>query len=455
MKKTLVIVVILLVVLGGLAALAYAFGSNRTEPPVTVQAAPAQVGDLVVTVTAPGEIEADTRVSISAKTSAQIVELPFEEGEVVTVGGDGEEASILVRLDDTDARARVRGATAGRSQAIAGLDVAKARIIASRANQRVNEALLDDATRDLERQQQLYENNDVSQKDVDAADTLVRRLTAQVETDKLNLAADEANLQALEAQIEAAEAEIERANEELTYTTIRSPINGTVTKVNAEVGEIVVTGTMNNAGTVIMEVADLDTMICTAEIDESSIADVEAGQKAIIRSPAYGDETIAGTVRSVALAKTVGTATSDSAGSTYYEVEILLDPEETKKVRVFSGLTADVEIETTRYENVLRIPSQAVVGRRIDELPLDMRDLPEIRQNKEFTPVVYRLVDGKTVVTPVTVGPSDLLNTVIESGLEPGAVILTGPFKVLETVRHDQPAQTEAEAEKLKGQSEK
>lgn len=444
MKKPLLIVAIVVLVLVVLVAVGFSMAGAGEEPATIVQAEPAEVGSLVVTVSAPGEIEADTQVNISAKTSAQIVALPYEEGEQVTNGENGEEASILVRLDDTDARARVRGAEANRAQAQATLAVAKARIVAAKATQAVNEALLAEATRDLERQQALFESKDVSQNAVDEAETLVSQLAAQVEAERLTLAADEANLKALEAQIEAAEAQIEQAAEELTYTTIRSPINGTVTKVNAEVGEIVVTGTMNNAGTVIMEVADLSEMICNAEVDEASIADVEEGQIAIIRSPAYGDETIRGTVRSVALAKTQATS-GEGAGSAYYEVEILLDADETQKIRLFSGLTADVEIETRRYDDVLRVPSQAVVGRRIDELPPELRDLPEVRQNKEFTPVVYRMIDGVATVTPVAVGPSDLLNTIIESGLNPGETIVVGPYKVLEEIKNDQKVKEETE----------
>ena len=445
MKKLIVaiVIVVVLLVIGGAAAFALRGGGQ--EQAIEVQMGEAGLGDLTVTVTAPGEIEADTQVNISAKTSATIVALPFEEGDAVTKGDEnGEGASVLVQLDDTDARARVRASKANRTGAAANLLVAQARITAARARQAVNEALLADAERDLERQQSLYDSQDVSQKAVDTAGTLVDQLRAQVETERLTLQADEANLAVLEAQIDAADAEIERAEEELSYTTIMSPIDGVVTVVNAEVGEIVITGTMNNPGTVILEVADLSEMICNAEIDESSVAAVEIGQRATVRSAAYDDAAITGTVRSVALAKT--TASSGfGEGSSYYEVEILLDPEETAAMRVFSGLTADVEIETKKYADVLRIPSQAVVGRRVDELPQEMRDLPEVRSEKEFTPVVYRVIDGKTKITPVAVGQSDLLNTVIESGLEPGATIVTGPFKVLETIKDGQAVKQEGE----------
>jgi HlyD family secretion protein len=427
LKLALLIVIPLLLLIALAGGAAFYFNDGEEQGTIA-QFEPAELGELVVSVTAPGEIEADTSVNISAKTSAQILELPFEEGESVAAG------DVLVRLDDTNANARLRAARAGRTQAAANLKVAEARIVAGQARQAVNEALLAEAERDLERQQSLVTSGDVSQKIADEAQTRVQRLRAEVATERLSLEADQANLAVLEALIDAAEAEIERATQEVEDTTIRSPIDGVVTKLNAEVGEIVVTGTMNNAGTVIMEVADLNAMICTAEVDEASIAQVEVGQTAIVRSPAYGDdEKLMGTVRSVALAKSTGMG--DGAGSDFYEVEVLLDADSIRDVRVFSGLTADVEIETQRLEDVLRVPSQAVVGRRVDELPPELRSAPQIRSGREFTPVVYRVIDGVAKVTPVEVGQSDLLNTQILSGLEPGEPVIVGPFKVLESVR--------------------
>jgi hypothetical protein len=53
-------------------------------------------------------------------------------------------------------------------------------------------------------------------------------------------------------------------------------------------------------------------------------------------------------------------------------------------------------------------------------------------------------VDGKAVVTPVTVGPSDVTHTVVKSGLSDGARVVTGPYKVLESLQHDQKIQDES-----------
>jgi len=96
---------------------------------------------------------------------------------------------------------------------------------------------------------------------------------------------------------------------------------------------------------------------------------------------------------------------------------------------------------------VLKVPSQAVLGRRVDELPMKIRDgNPNLDKKKTFAPVVYRLIDGKAVVTPVKVGPSDDTHTVIESGLAGKDRVIVGPFKELEKLKHDQKVKDEKAA---------
>jgi HlyD family secretion protein len=239
-------------------------------------------------------------------------------------------------------------------------------------------------------------------------------------------------------QVEAAEAEIERARDSLSYTTITSPIDGVVTKVDSEVGELAVIGTMNNPGTVIMEVADLDTMIVNTRVDEGTVAQVKLGQGAKVRSQAYRDKVFEGLVTAVALALTE----EQRENLKYYKTEVTLN---TKNVdqQVLSGLTADVDIETHKHQNVLKVPSQAVLGRPVDELPLTVRDLPEVDKTRTLSTVVYKFIDGKAMVTPVKIGASDVTHTVIESGLNEGDVIIAGPYKVLELLKHEQKVRDE------------
>src|SRR5690606_8490095 len=125
--------------------------------------------------------------------------------------------------------------------------------------------------------------------------------------------------------------------EDLRYTEITSPIAGVVTAMNAEEGEIVVTGTMNNAGTVIMEIANLAEMIVKVEVDETDIADVRVGQRARVYLNAYPNEEFDGVVRHIALQRTKARDNSD-----VFIVEVLLN---LNGRRLYSGLSASVDIE--------------------------------------------------------------------------------------------------------------
>jgi HlyD family secretion protein len=381
-------------------------------------------GDLVEFVSASGEVEPKTKVSISARVAARIAELPYDEGDVVKKG------DVLVRFDDKDLRANLDSVKARYDSEEAQLTVTGIRIRAQEAQLRAQKISLADAERDLRRQKQLFETKDVSESVVDTAQAKVDNLYAQVVAAEQSLEADKAGLLVLRHNLDAAKAEISRAEDNLSYATIQSPIDGIVTKVEAEVGEVALMGTMNNPGTVLLNVADLSKILLVAHVDEASIANIKVGQKAKVRMQAYGDEVFEGEVYKMALKNTEERLTNTK----FFEVEVLL---KTDGRRIPSGLNGDAEIETNRLEGVLKIPSQAVVGRQVETLPPDVRYKPEVDQKKTIASVVYRFVDGKAVVTPVTVGASDVTHTVIKSGLSEGDAVITGPYKVLEQVQHD------------------
>jgi HlyD family secretion protein len=97
------------------------------------------------------------------------------------------------------------------------------------------------------------------------------------------------------------------------------------------------------------------------------------------------------------------------------------------------------------------VPSQAVLAREVEELPLDVREkTSDVDKNKTFATVVYKYADGKAAATPVKIGASDLTHTVILSGLKEGDKVIVGPYKVLEKLKHEQKVRDEqvVEAEK-------
>ncbi|CAN5644794.1 efflux RND transporter periplasmic adaptor subunit [soil metagenome] len=435
--KTIIAIIIGAVVVVALAV-GYALklrGQIASNDSTVVRVEPAQVRDLIETVTAPGQVQPKTKVSISARVAARIVEIPFKEGDSVTKGNATTQPSVLVRLDSKDLEAQLRAAEARYAAQSAQLTVADSRISAQEATLDASKVMLADAERDLNRQRELLTTKDVSQSQFDTSKAKFDQLTAQLDSSKRTIEAEKSNLIVIRHELEAADAEIARARDSLSYTTITSPIDGVITRINSQVGELVVIGTMNNPGTVIMEVADLDTMLVNARIDEGNVAHVKVGQKAKVRAQAYADEVFDGTVDTVALSQT-----EEKDGSKYYKTEILL---KTEGRRIFSGLTADVDIETARHENVLAVPSQAVLGRPVDDLPQALRNAPEVDQSRTLVTVVYRMVDGKSVVTPVKVGPSDVTHTLIESGLKECDEVIVGPYKVLENLANDQKVKDE------------
>jgi HlyD family secretion protein len=132
----------------------------------------------------------------------------------------------------------------------------------------------------------------------------------------------------------------------------------------------------------------------------------------------------------------------------YYRTEILLDTADRK---LHSGLTAHVDIETHKHTDILKVPTQAVLGREIDSLPPEIREnSPHVDTAKAYATVVYRYVDGKAAVTPVKIGQSDLTHTIVLSGITEEDKIVVGPYKQLEDIKHDQNIRDEREVESKK-----
>jgi HlyD family secretion protein len=363
---------------------------------------------LVRTISAPAEVLPQTEVNISARVSARIVELPVEPGDYV------EEGDLLIRLEDREY--------------VASLDSAQASLKAERARLEATRATFVNATSEWERVQSLFESGDVSKAELDGA--------------KAELDRAEANLRAAEENIEVARARVTQAEEDLSNTVIRSPITGYATRVNSKVGETVL-GTANNVGTTIMTLADFSDIDVVAEVDESDIAQIKPGQEARIYINAFPDEVFEGTVNVLDLLRT-----TSRTGADVFEVKITLHRPDDRQF--FAGLTASADIEVDTLEGVTTVPSQAVVDRRIDELPIDIVEgaSEKIDMDKTFARVVYLFDDGKAKVNPVKIGPSNLRTTAILAGLEPGDQVIVGPYRALIDLKHDNDVYDLAEEER-------
>ena len=224
--------------------------------------------DLTSFVQATGRIEAKTKVNVQSSVIGEIVSLPVKEGEVVKKG------DLLVQVDPQRYRSEVeRLESAVRSQSIAIEQ---------------SEVALANAERQYKRNASLFQTGGLVSQEA-------------YELSELDFRSRTIDLKSMKEQMGQATASLDKARDELKKTTLRSPIDGTVTALNAEKGEITLTGTMNNPGTVIMVVSDMGEILATVDVDESRVTQVELGQKARIVVDAVGEaHPYAGTVVEIA-----------------------------------------------------------------------------------------------------------------------------------------------------------
>ncbi len=387
---------------------------RRNTKPVRVER-PVR-GELVATVTVHGTARPKTRVVVSTRTAGVIAELPCRVGDRVSAGGDGAKPSVLVTLDPRKVNLALREAENQVALKIAETKVHQADITSKDGTVATSESLLAEATRELTRQKKLLASGDASQLSYDQAANYVEKFATQLKVAKVEIRLLQSRLAACKGQLAQANAAVAQAKDQLKRTTIVSPINGTVLAVKANAFEPVV------PGRAIVEVADLTRMLVVASVAKRDVPAIAVGQPATVAAKTGMERTFAGTVESV---------TMDSV-----TIEILTDA---RTPPILPGLFAQAVIETERRPNVLRVPTQAVLLRAVAELPTEIsEDNPAIDPDEPFATVVYRRVDGKAVVTPVTAGPVEGARTVIRTGLTDDDYVITGPGPTLLQLKHDQ-----------------
>lgn len=437
---TLGVLIILAVVLGVASKLLVSRFSASGDKTLNVWLHTVKTGNLTETFSAPGKVQAVTEVQISARVAARIQSVPHGEGDRVTAGTPHADSptppSVLVQLDASDLQAQLDASTQRRDSQIAATAVDRARIDGQEAAMASTRSALDDAERNLQRQTQLQATGDISERILEDARQARAAAAARLASDQAALKAATLGLEVSGYNIASAQAEIRRLQENLAYTTLTSPIDGVVTRVNVEPGEIAVTGTPNNPGTVLLEVADLSALVVVARVDESNINRIRAGQSAKIRIGAYPNQIFPGTVERVALstarAANGSSSSRNGASTAHFETRIRLD-ELPDPVR--TGLSATAEIEADTYRDVLLVPNQSVISVSPDELSKLQDSAPSTSTynvgGRTTALAVYTVRDGKAQLTPVEIGASDTDYTVITLGLNAGDAVVSGPFATL------------------------
>lgn len=371
---------------------------------LVVETAKPEERSIVRSVQAPGEVEALAEVDISAEVVAKIIEMPVEEGDLV------QKNNLLCRLDDADYRAR--------------LISAKANIARLQAAIYQNEADLEKAERDLDRQMRLSEADATSSTELADYQTLRTRAKASLDMRRQELVEAEARLQS--------------AQEDLERTVIRAPIDGVISQLFAKEGEVVITGTMNNPGTRIMVVSDLSKMQIRCRVDETDAPLVRADQVARIFLQSDTRTSIPGHVVRMA---TKGTKPTGRDVVTF-ETLVLVDGDDP---RVRPGMTASVEIEVARSEKALTVPVQAVVNRKRRDLPetlvADFEKLQALasgdirRKSAEYIKVLFAVRDGVAHPLLIDTGISDDTSVEVLHGLETTETIVVGPYRSLDQLK--------------------
>jgi HlyD family secretion protein len=427
--KWIIGIVLVVAVLGGSAAVflwprvdAYWKAQALANMPASVDVETVSRGELVRTIAAPGTVKPRTEVQIASRVSATIVSIPLREGDEVRPG------DILAQLDRKELEARLSASRARLLSDEASLKASEARLAADRANLVGIKSSLDKAIADFERNEELFSSGDISRADLDASRNELENRRASHESALASLEGSIANVEASRANVLVGEADVEQAVENLDYTTIRAPMAGVITMVNSREGEVAL-GTIQNAGTVIMTIADLSEMLVEAQLTEVDAPRVQEGQRVSVYLNPYPGRVFSGRLRRIGLQ-----SRSSNDGANVFDAEVVLDPTDD---RLFSGLTANVDIEVDRIENVIVVPSQAVLDKRFDELPLEVRSSPLIDTTRPRVQVVFVLEDGLAKMRPVRTIASSITRTAIAEGLEVGEQVISGPFASLRTMNHD------------------
>jgi HlyD family secretion protein len=424
-------------IIGGVAALLVAGGgagayfANRPDlPQVTAEAL--RVRDLEAIVSASGKIQPKRQINVSANTMGRVTRLAVEEGQRVREG------QFLLEIDPRSLAGQLQRGEASVAAARSSLQQARTNVEQARV-------ALDLARQNLRRQDELWKGGLTSRESLERAQN-------EVESREQELKARQQDIQTREEQIRQEQAGLATTKYNLSQVIINAPMDGIVTRRNIEEGETAVVGTMNNAGTVLLTIADMSVIEAEVEVDETDIPTVTIGQEARVTIDAVPDRTFRGHVTEIGNSPIqVAGQQANTQQATNFKVVITLD-EEVPDVR--PGFTCTAEITTATRKHVLSVPIQALTvremlfdekGTLIHEPPppppsrfrFGPNPEPSVAaappepgpgQKREETEGVFVMRDGRAVFVPVKVGIAGERYFEVLSGLKEEDRVITGPF---------------------------
>jgi HlyD family secretion protein len=402
-KRIIFLAAVAVVIIVIVVVMANKNGTSKTS----VQTILAEKQGIIETVTATGRIEPRTKVKISADVAAKITFLGVEEGDWV------EKGDLLVRLDQ--------------ERYIAALEQSEASLRSVQASAELARETLAKAEKDLERTATLVERNLESQAVYDQAFS-----TVQIE---------KARYQSVLEQVEQAEAAVKQARDNFSKTTIYSPMAGTISVLNKEVGEIALGSQFQED--VIMIVSNLNEMEALVNVDENDIVNVSLGDSASIEIDALPDQVFKGIVSEIASSASIsGMGSTDQ--KTEFEVTLaILDTVE----QLRPGMTASSDIVIETRDSTLCVPIQCVTVRTPDQLKTqgpekdkgaigdahaDSTSEPQFKPDKDgFVTIVFVVADGIAKAVQVETGIQSDTHIEVVDGLEEGNEIVSGSYRAI------------------------
>ena len=383
MKKIIIISVVVIAVIALVVA-----NILKKEKGVTVDVEELKRGKIMQKVTGSGQIRPEVQVKISARVAGKIMRLYAEEGDRVKKG------QLLVDLDQ--------------EQYLAALERAESTLLSMLANEKKSKS-------EIIRSKDLHQKGLMSEAEYEAV---------------------EASYEAAQSNTRQARASVKEAKDALEKTRLHADMDGIVTELNKEEGEIALGAQFQED--VIMIVADLTKMEAAIEVDENDVINVSLGDTAVVEIDAFADTTFKGKVTQIANSATVkGLGTQEQV--TNFEVTVaLLDYND----RFRPGMSTTVDIVTETQEDVLKVPIQAVTVRpkeKLEKKPgveestdsTQPEDEATKTKKPEMIEVVFCVEDNKAVSKPVKLGISDDADYAVISGLEEGETVITGSFRIL------------------------
>lgn len=372
--------------------------SKRGPKGQNVDVTLAKLDSLVQTVTASGKIQPKIDVNISANVSGRILFLGAEEGDVV------EKGQLLVRIEDETYSAQLQQMQFALTSA---------------------EASLEEARSQLKRVRELHDASLASEAELEAANATVKRLKADMDRTRAN---------------------VDQAQDSYSKTRIYSPISGTVTRMNKEVGEMAIGATFSED--VILVVSRLDAMEVNVEVNENDVVLVELNDPVEIEVFAMPDTIYRGIVTEIAHSGIIRNQGSAEEVTNFNVTVSVTDyvPE------LRPGMSATVEIITEVRNNTLVLPQEAVAVRTISEenrfaenaRKKDNKDKDDEEKGnfnkgdskEDPVEVVFIASNDSVWAKQVKLGIYSDTHFEILEGIEEGDLVVTGPFRLLSRELH-------------------